>query len=55
MDDRRHTHHHPEPAYSGALGAPHWSPMLAGLPTRLLLAGGLIAVLWTVVGWSLQP
>jgi hypothetical protein len=35
--------------------AGRWSPMLAGLPARLAVAGRLIAVLWLAVAWSLQP
>lgn len=34
---------------------PGCSPVLAGLPSRLAVAFGLIAGLYLAVAWSLQP
>lgn len=52
MDDAAHMHSHGAAAHPAA--QVRWSPMLAGLAARLMLAGGLIALLWCVVVWSLR-
>ncbi len=36
-------------------GFSRFSPLLAGLPTRLAVASALIVLLWLGVIWSLQP
>ena len=47
--------HHEVGWLTGAPRGTGWSPLQAGLGTRLAIAGGLIALLWLVVGWSLRP
>lgn len=61
MADGHHHGHAPKigegigVAVPASTGSGRWSPLLAGLPTRLALAAALIAGLWAVVIWSLQP
>lgn len=52
MDDAAHVHGHGADAHPAA--PVRWSPMLAGLPARLMLAGCLTILLWCVVAWSFR-
>lgn len=36
-------------------GRSPWSPLLAGLGSRLAVAAVLAMLLWLAVAWSLQP
>ena len=50
-----HSHPHPESAAGARAGAQHAASLfLAGSRERLMVASGVVAVLWCLVWWALD-
>ncbi len=50
-----HSHPNPNPAAGARAGTPHAASLfLAGSRERLMVASGVVAVLWCLVWWALD-